>query len=55
MDIADEDSIIEGKEKSEFDIEDIERLESEIEKFSQVVRDSLQMDYIYSLVGVTNG
>jgi adenosylcobyric acid synthase len=55
MDIADEDSIIEGKEKSEFDIEDIERLESEIEKFSQVVRDSLQMDYIYSLVGVNNG
>jgi adenosylcobyric acid synthase len=55
IDIADEDSIIEGKEKSEFDIEDIERLESEIEKFSQVVRDSLQMDYIYSLVGVTNG
>jgi adenosylcobyric acid synthase len=55
IDIADEDSIIEGKEKSEFDIEDIERLESEIEKFSQVVRDSLQMDYIYSLVGVNNG
>jgi len=55
MDIADEDSIIEGKEKSEFDIEDIERLESEIERFSQVVRDSLQMDYIYSLVGVNNG
>ncbi|MCR3955554.1 MAG: cobyric acid synthase [Gudongella sp.] len=55
IDIADEDSIIEGKEKSEFDIEDIERLESEIERFSQVVRDSLHMDYIYSLVGVNNG
>ena len=55
MDIADEDSIIEGKEKSEFDIEDIERLESEIDRFSQVVGDRLDMDYIYSLVGVTNG
>lgn len=55
MDIADEDSIIEGKEKSEFDIEDIERLESEIDRFSQVVRESLDMDYIYSLVGVNNG
>ncbi len=55
MDIADEDSIIEGKEKSEFDSEDIERLESEIDRFSQVVRESLDMDYIYSLVGVNNG
>lgn len=50
LDIADEDSIVDGRRKEYKG----EKLDSEIERFSSVVRESLDMELIYSLVGERN-
>jgi len=52
--IADEDSIVDGSKKEFHGESGIDSLQMEIDRFSEIVRDSLDMDYIYSLLGEIN-
>lgn len=55
INIADEDSIVEGSKKEFQGESGRDALQMEIDRFSDVVRESLDMDYIYSLLGEING
>ncbi len=51
VDIADEDSIVEGRKKEFYGEAGQDELEKEIDRFTNIVKNSLDMDYIYALLG----